>query len=119
MYFEEITTKMRANAFLSVLLLSILLATFCSAVPAHAALTWNIQTIDKNSTIGAGAIAVDSNNNPHIAYTHIENGTYVTYASWNGSSWNTQNVTMGYVIDFKLDSNNNPHILYGEYYYGA
>ena len=105
----------------------VLLMTLFSAVLAHAALTWSIQTIDTNSPIGAGVIAVDSNNNPHIAYNHVERYVenkpeYVMYASWDGSSWNTQNVTAGYVIDFKLDSNNNPHILYGGYpngYLGA
>jgi hypothetical protein len=93
------------------------LATSCSA-PSHAATSWNIQTIDKNGSTGFNSIALDSNNNPHIAYGAYENGYYrdphyVMYASWNGSEWIIENVTQGGGrIDLALDSNNNPHIVF-------
>jgi hypothetical protein len=115
---------MRVCAFLSILLLSLLLVAFFSAVPVHAAPTWSIQTIDSTSA-GGGLIAIDSNNNPHILYAHYESGnaysgsvhpgpSELMYASWNGSTWNTQPIPpeIEYVFNFVLDSNNNPHILY-------
>jgi hypothetical protein len=103
---------------LSLLFLATLLMTLCSTVPAHATSTWSIQTIDKTST-GDGAIAIDSNNNPHIQYNHYENSSprsplHRMYGSWNGSAWNTQPLPTEIVrfFNFVLDSNNNPHILY-------
>jgi hypothetical protein len=47
------------------------------------------------------------------------------YASWNGSMWILQNVSlMGYIggCSMALDSNNNPHIIYyiaGNFYYAT
>jgi hypothetical protein len=100
--------------FLSVLLLSLLLAVFCPAVaPVHAASpTWSIQTLDTNTPDLSDycPIIVDSNNTPHIAYTSNNLGG-VTYVSWNGSAWNTQKVVEGTVFGLALDANNNPHIL--------
>jgi hypothetical protein len=105
------------SAFLSMLLLSMLL-TFCSGVPARAALSWTVQVVDANAnSIGNGycPIAVDpNNNNPHIAYTGVYNaqtGQRAGYASWNGSGWNTQERPGGFVTDLALDANGNPHIL--------
>ena len=107
---------MRVCVLLSFLLLFILLVSFCSVLPAHAALTWNIQTVDKDSS-GGGIIALDSNNNPYIAYSDYENGyyqntVYLMYASLNRSTWNTQIVTPNaWAIDLKIDAHNNPHVL--------
>jgi hypothetical protein len=93
-------------------------------MPAHADFTWTIQTVDPNTPFGVGTIAVDSNNNPHVAYTHREGKnavSYVTYASWNGTSWQNKRITEGGVLDLKLDSNNNPYVLYTAdgYYAGS
>jgi hypothetical protein len=115
---------MRVCAFLSILLLSLLLVAFFSAVPVHAAPTWSIQTIDSTSA-GGGLIAIDSNNNPHILYAHYETGnaysgsvhpgpSELMYASWNGSTWNTQPIPpeIEGAFNLVLDSNNNPHLSY-------
>ena len=76
--------------------------------------------LDTKGANGPLSIAVDSNNNPHICYGAYENGDYrnpiyLMYASWNGSGWNIQNVTLGNPVEYSglaLDSNNNPHIAY-------
>ena len=90
------------------------LVTVPSAILVKAETTWSVQTIDKNA-VGAGFIAVDSNNNPHIVYRDYFLGNetgYVMYASWNGSNWSIQQVTSDFgAMDFALDSHNNPHIL--------
>jgi hypothetical protein len=91
-----------------------LLLTFCSAVPAHAALSWTVQVVDANAnSIGNGycPIAVDSNNNPHIAY---RGAPEARYASWNGSGWNIQTFTSdgGVFSSLALDSSGNPHVAY-------
>jgi hypothetical protein len=84
--------------------------------PIHAAPTWSIQTVAKN-TDGVCDMFLDASNNPHIIYGVYENGDYrnptdVMYASWNGSAWNTQTIiTKAMCICFKLDSNNNPNVL--------
>ena len=71
----------------------------------HAVPVWSIQTIaTKTSVFGYCPIALDSGNNPHIAYGGA-------YSSWNGSAWNTQKLANGTVYDLALDKNNNPHIL--------
>jgi len=94
-----------------------LLVTLCLAVPAHAALSWNVEIVDANAAgIGNGycPIAVDSNNNPHIAYTgayNAQTGQRAGCASWNGSGWNIQERPGGFVTDLALDANGNPHIL--------
>jgi hypothetical protein len=108
------------SAFLSLLLLSLLLVTFCSAVPTHAALSWNIQTVDEyacSSGYGtASPIAIDSKNITHIAYTEytsLDHPWRAVYASWNGSSWDKQTVAEDtFVQCLALDANDNPHILY-------
>ena len=69
---------------------------------------------------GYNPIVVDSNNNPHIAYTDYVNGTYfVMYASWNGSDWSTQTVAEGFAFSLVLDANGNPQVLYNNPYVGS
>ena len=112
------STLMRVCIFLSALSVSLLLLTSRSALPAHAALSWSVQTVDENAAgygNGYNPIVVDSNNTAHIAYTRYVNGTYfVMYASWNGSGWSTQTVAEGFDDAFSLvlDASDNPHILY-------
>lgn len=115
---------MRLYTFLSTLFLPLLLSAFClSAVPVHAELSWDIQVVDENASwIGNGQvpIAVDSDGNPHIAYS---GRPPLSYASWNGSGWSIQNVTYnnktayGFALDFKLDAHDTPHILSGSVAY--
>ena len=107
-----------------ILAIALLLLALFSAAPAHAAISWNVQTVDMNGLgIGNGyfPIVLDSNSTPHIAYTdaHIYDndgntifGGSVMYAVWNGSGWSTQEIAFGYVTDMVLDTDNNPHILY-------
>jgi hypothetical protein len=101
--------KKSCTALLLVLMLT---ASFMNIVKAGP--SWNIQTIDEDA-VGAGLIAVDSNNQPHIAYNdYFENNESraLKYASRNISGWNIQTVTSQLGIwDFKLDAHNNPHFL--------
>jgi len=107
---------MRVYSFLSTLFLSILLLTFCSAAQVHAIPNWNVQIVDVNGAReGNGRICpivVDSNSNPHIAYTSPYSDSKVTYASSNGSLWSTQIIASGNAFSLVLDANDNPHILY-------
>ena len=68
--------------------------------------SWSYQTIDTNAL--DTCIAVDSQDYPHILYSH----PLVKYASWNGSKWDIQtvdNIEFGPMV---LDSLDNPHIAY-------
>ncbi len=105
--------KIKPYASLSVLLIFLLLLTFCSIAPVHASPTWNVQTLDTNTPDLGGycPIVLDSNGYPHIAYTSNDLGG-VVYASWNGSGWNIQKVANGTAFDLAVDANNNPYILY-------
>jgi len=58
---------------------------------------WNTQIVDKNATTDREAIALDSNNNPHVAYSDYEYGDYsepsdIMYASLSGQNWTIQTV---------------------------
>lgn len=113
------TQKSLLRAFLSLLLLFMILATGCSAVPVYAASTWNVQIVDENGYLYDDhcPIVVDSNNNPHISYSGFTlpyKYSIVKYASWNESSWNSQEIaSFATTFDLVLDSHNNPHVLYG------
>ncbi len=84
---------------------------------------WNIQTID-TASVGAGALALDSNGNPHLLYIHYTNNDAYhgsvypgpfefIYSSWIGGRWNSEVIpNLTSVYNFVLDSNNNPQILY-------
>jgi hypothetical protein len=90
---------------------------------------WNTQTIDSvNTTYVAGtypatAIAVDSNNNPSIAYldydynyTQYKYLNDLKYADWTGTYWTYQILdnsdNIGGFISIGLDPENHPHISY-------
>ena len=100
---------MRVYRFLSIFLVSVLLLTFCSAVPVHAQPVWNVQTVDANGAESTGSpIALDSNNVPHVAYTDFSRYcdkyddriiTFdVKYASWNGAIWANQTIGTGVAV---------------------
>jgi len=79
--------------------------------------SWSIGIVD--STNGyftmATAIALDNNEYPHIGYSMRPSGdglSITKYAYWNGSSWNTETVTMGTDAYFALDSNDTPHLCF-------
>ncbi len=82
---------------------------------------WHIETVDAcdSGSFGWGtAIALDSEDQPHIAYCLIDEN-YLMYASWNGSDWQYELVDTlpGYVLrrgdpDLVLDTLDRPHIAY-------
>jgi hypothetical protein len=78
---------------------------------------WNIQDTGAEGIYDA-SLALDSSDNPQIAFTDYngETGNVVLkYASWSGSYWNTQIVdpiNIYYICNLKLDSQNKPHIMY-------
>jgi hypothetical protein len=111
------STLNRVHMFWCVLFSAWLLIAFLLAVPAQAALSWNIQTVDEyacSSGYGtASPIAIDSKNVTHIAYTSLGDPWSAVYASWNGSRWDKQTLAEdSFVQCLALDANDNPHILY-------
>jgi len=112
--------KSRLSAFLSLFLLSMLLLTFLSTVPVYADLSWDIQIVSEDASFfgnGYCPIKVDSDGNPHIAYSGSPN---LGYASWNGSEWDNQKLqTFGFAHDFVLDANDTPHITLGSLAYAT
>ena len=83
---------------------------------------WNTQTIDPNATLsnnGFGTLALDSEGNPHIAFT---DGSTLYYASWNESiNWTVQTICTSpsatpYLSTgpLALDSKNTPYIMWDD-----
>ncbi|MFA5364281.1 MAG: hypothetical protein WC325_03765 [Candidatus Bathyarchaeia archaeon] len=86
-------------------------------VPVQGELSWDIKVVDEKAQgIGYGfcPIAVDSNDNPHIAYSGSPDARY---ASWNSKDWGIQKIEYASVHDLKLDANGNPHISFGSLAY--
>lgn len=88
---------------------------------------WVYTTVDAgakvfNSVRGVD-LAIDSNDNPHIAYIDTAdtlNSYYIKYASWSSvNGWNTSTLTSEpcYRVQLELDSNDIPHLLYHSTYY--
>jgi hypothetical protein len=79
---------------------------------------WRIQTVVSNSIgVRLGNVVADSHGYPHFTYRDLKK-YQITYESWNGSAWSSQNVT-DYVSDINtggsflaLDAHDNPHIAY-------
>lgn len=102
----------------SIFLVSVLLFSLCFIIQANAESAWNIQTVDVAARESV-SLSLDSNDDPHIAYTVYTNNDYrsstnVTYARWNGSAWDIQTLDSNYfgTASLALDSFNNPHISY-------
>ncbi|MDD5492492.1 MAG: Ig-like domain-containing protein [bacterium] len=76
---------------------------------------WLKSTIVTNIWGGMSSIAIDSSNNPHIAFYDGGSGD-LKYAKWTGSAWSIETVDsnsyVGYNPSLALDSSNNPHISY-------
>jgi hypothetical protein len=76
---------------------------------------WTIQTVDELN-VHSTSLALDSQGNPHIAYTAVEgldhNSLY--YASWTGTDWVKELVddVPARVCSLALDSQDHPHIGY-------
>jgi hypothetical protein len=91
---------------------------------------WSVETVDfkggwflGGSLFLSTSLAMDSNGNPHIAYSHdaIQNGSHqngLKYASWNGTGWNIETVDSGLKqsASLFLDSSGTPYIFF--HYYG-
>lgn|GEM_PF-3541385 len=74
---------------------------------------WRIQNVTYTSHVGFIVLALDSNDNPHIAYNYLR-GKGLLYASWTGENWSIQTIDPeGSVGSLALDSADNPHIIYG------
>ncbi|MHA1271113.1 MAG: Ser-Thr-rich GPI-anchored membrane family protein [Candidatus Helarchaeota archaeon] len=79
---------------------------------------WEYEIVDSDIAssifVGGSDIALDSSNNPYIAY---EDSKYsnIKLAKWNGTGWEIQFVDSTCIpknVEIKLDSSNNPHICY-------
>ena len=81
--------------------------------------SWEISTLDDCGQLGV-AIAVDSNNYPHIAYHYADavGNHSLKYTKWNGSSWSTQTIegslTCAYNVSIYIDASDYPHISYSK-----
>jgi hypothetical protein len=113
------------KSLLSTFLVAIMIVGFALTSIMHpstvqAAPTWTLQTVGIAANGGTISLALDTNDNPRIAYTEYTNDTYrsittnVTYASWNGSAWDIQTLepNSGIGSSLAVDSLNNPHICY-------
>jgi hypothetical protein len=110
---------MRTHNYSLIILFALLLFSMISFVSfaRSSSLIWSIQTVDNNPTNGIPSIALDSKNNPHIAYCSRPTGNIfdIMYASWDGSKWIIENVTCGRgIVSLVLDSNNNPHLTFDD-----
>ncbi|MFC1916853.1 choice-of-anchor U domain-containing protein [Chloroflexota bacterium] len=78
---------------------------------------WLTQVADSTTEPAFTSIALDSSNNPHIAYT--SGGTHqLWYTRWNGTSWDTPTVVdntsgdLGWFTSIAVDGSDHPHISY-------
>ena len=77
---------------------------------------WTLQIADPTTEAAFTSIALDSSNNPHIAYT--SGGHRLWYTRWNGTSWDAPTVVdntsgdIGWFTSIAIDSNDCPHISY-------
>ncbi|MCW4009156.1 MAG: hypothetical protein NWF05_00860 [Candidatus Bathyarchaeota archaeon] len=119
---------------------AVILAIFGLVLPVYAVSTWSVQTVDAVAVLSGGlALALDSNGNPHMVYVYAPEGSSqtgghvdvhmnpqsLTYASWNGKTWEKQAIDYFYIANLstqvvfslsysslKLDPQNNPHLVY-------
>jgi hypothetical protein len=80
---------------------------------------WTTETVDSTGNTGWDtSLALDSIENPHIAYYRFDLGN-LRYAKHNGNNWELEDVdTIGDVGEFcslALDSNDDPHISYYDF----
>jgi len=78
--------------------------------------TWQVQQINNPGYVQFTSLALDSNNNPHIAYRQTTNPDSLKMAYWDGTSWQIETVDptpyTGLYCSLKLDNNDNPNIAY-------
>lgn len=75
---------------------------------------WQIDKVDAGGRTGAwAAIALDANDDPHIAYTDRDSGDALRYATWDGANWVTETITgYGWHAAIALDDQGRPHVAY-------
>ena len=75
--------------------------------------TWIIETVDSTDAGKYTSLALDSSDNPRIAYLDSANSN-LKYAVWTGSQWEIETVdstgTVGAYTSLALDSSDCPHI---------
>jgi len=81
--------------------------------------SWSVQTITSEGLVGRyNSIAIDKNNNPHIAYydSTLTNAGDLIYVRLNGATWEFSLITAegdeGRGVSLALDKNNKPHVVY-------
>ena len=80
---------------------------------------WTTATVDTAGNTGKDtSLALDSSENPHIAYYRLDQGNLL-YAKHNGTSWTIETVDsagdVGEFCSLSLDGNNDPHISYYDF----
>lgn len=80
---------------------------------------WHNELVAAAATMGQEiSLAIDSNDNPHIAFAANQGGLELIHAYWDGSAWQMQVIVssgLGVLppqVSLALDSNNNPHVVY-------
>ena len=98
-----------------ILLLTLITAVaLCGSVSATDG-TWNVETVNDSGDFSS--MALDSNDNPHIAYfdptSSIQGLKYVNKigSTWSAPEMVDSSVTQGY-LDIAIDPSNNPRISY-------
>ena len=95
----------------------------CAYNLQHAVLTdsgWISDTVDGGAVGSAAAIAVDENDDLHVAYTYKPDPCELRYARWSGGEWHIETATstncQGEAVDIGLDGQGRPVItLYDAY----
>jgi hypothetical protein len=73
--------------------------------------SWEIETVDPNRAGAYASLALDSHDDPHIAY--FSSGGALRYARWTGMEWTIEaipDVRYGSDISLVLDGEDRPHI---------
>ena len=104
-------------------ILSFSLISMWSTIPAEETTSlqvsegkWHIYVVDNTKGSGSSSsIAIDSKDNPHVAYHHYQNGS-LNYVHWDGASWHSEVIdwedNTGFYPSMAIDSKDNIHLAY-------
>jgi hypothetical protein len=84
---------------------------------------WHFQSLGSagfyphNYAYSTYSLVLDSKGNPHVVFcqrldNNSESNYCLIYDSWNGTSWNRENIDYGWCACLVLDRHDNPHITY-------